>query len=129
VSERLVERFFAAVEAGDLDTVRALYAPDARIWHNDDLREQPVADNLKLLRALHRVVSEPRYEILRRVAVPGGVYQQHVLRGRLPDGAEVAVHAAMYLAISGGLITRIEEYLDSAALAPLVLASRAGGAG
>ena len=40
--------------------------------------------------------------------------QQHVLRGRLPNGAEVELHAAMYLQVRDGHITRIEEYLDSA---------------
>ena len=43
-----------------------------------------------------------------------GVLQQHVLRGRLPNGAEVELHAAMYLQVRDGHITRIEEYLDSA---------------
>jgi uncharacterized protein len=32
-----VIRFFAALEAGDIETVREIYAPDAVIWHNDDL--------------------------------------------------------------------------------------------
>ena len=40
--------------------------------------------------------------------------QQHVLRGRLPNGADVELHAAMYLQVRDGHITRIEEYLDSA---------------
>ena len=40
--------------------------------------------------------------------------QQHVLRGQLPNGAEVELHAAMYLQVRDGHITRIEEYLDSA---------------
>ena len=51
-------RFFAALEAGDVETLREIYAPDAVIWHNDDLVEQPVEDNLKVLRGLHRAVSD-----------------------------------------------------------------------
>jgi ketosteroid isomerase-like protein len=79
-SEDTVIRFFAAIEAGDIDLVRAIYAPDALIWHNDDLIEQPVEENLKVL----------------------------------PNGQGVALHAAMYLQVKDGHVTRIEEYLDSA---------------
>ena len=114
ISEELVIRFFAALEAGDIDTLRDIYAPDAVIWHNDDLIEQPVEDNLKVLQGLHRAVSGLRYDIVRRALAADGVLQQHVLRGRLPDGAEVELHAAMYLQVRDGHITRIEEYLDSA---------------
>jgi uncharacterized protein len=108
-----VIRFFAALEAGDIDTVREIYAPDALIWHNDDLVEQPVDENLKVLQGLHRAVSGLRYDIVRRVPAADGVLQQHVLRGALPDGTEVELHAAMYLQVKDGHITRIEEYLDS----------------
>lgn len=111
--EQTVERFFAAIEAGDIDTVRRMYAPDALIWHNDDLIEQNVEDNLKMLKALHRAVSGLRYDVVRRAELPDGVIQQHVLRGALPNGGPVALHAAMYLRVSDGRITRIEEYLDS----------------
>jgi ketosteroid isomerase-like protein len=67
-----------------------------------------------VLRGLHRAVSGLRYDIVRRVAAADGVLQQHVLRGRLPNGAEVELHAAMYLQVRDGHITRIEEYLESA---------------
>ena len=110
----VVVRFFAALEAGDIATLREIYAPDAVIWHNDDLVEQPVEENLKVLQGLHRAVSGLRYDIVRRVAAPDGVLQQHVLRGSLPDGTEVELHAAMYLQVRDGHVTRIEEYLDSA---------------
>ena len=73
MSEELVVRFFSALEAGDIGTLREIYAPDAVIWHNDDLIEQPVEDNLKTLRGLHRVVSGLHYEIIRRVPAPDGV--------------------------------------------------------
>ena len=114
MSEELVVRFFAALEAGDIAALREIYATDAVIWHNDDLIEQSVEDNLRVLAGLHRVVSGLRYDVIRRVPAPDGVLQQHVLRGRLPDGAEVELHAAMYLRVGDGHITRIEEYLDSA---------------
>ena len=45
----VAERFFTAVESGDLEAVRAIYAPDARIWHNHDRKEQTVEENLKVL--------------------------------------------------------------------------------
>ena len=112
--EATVIRFFAALEAGDIETVRSIYSPDALIWHNDDLIEQPVEDNLKVLAGLHKAVTGLRYEIVRRVPAADGVIQQHVLRGTLPNGADVALHAAMYLRVADGHVTRIEEYLDSA---------------
>ena len=113
ISGELVLRFFAALEAGDIETLRAIYAPDALIWHNDDLIEQTVEDDLKVLQGLHRAVSGLRYDVIRRAPVADGVLQQHVLRGSLQNGAEVELHAAMYLQVLGGHITRIEEYLDS----------------
>ena len=113
MSEELVVRFFAALEAGDIATLQEIYAPDAVIWHNDDLIEQPVEENLKVLQGLHRAISGLRYDIIRRTTAADGVLQQHVLRGQLPNGTEVALHAAMYLQVRDGHITRIEEYLDS----------------
>jgi len=114
LSEDTVIRFFAALEAGDIETLREIYAPDAVIWHNDDLIEQPVEENLKVLQGLHKAVSGLHYDVIRRAPAADGVLQQHVLRGTLPDGQEVALYAAMYLQVRDGHITRIEEYLDSA---------------
>ena len=84
-----VPKYVEWIEAGDLDTLREIYAPDAVILHNDDLLEQPVDDNLKVLQGLHRALSGLRYDIVRRAVTDDGVLQQHVLRGRLPNGAEV----------------------------------------
>ena len=67
-----------------------------------------------MLAGLHRAVSGLRYDVARRAVTDDGVIQQHVLRGSLPNGVEVALHSAMYLQVRDGHITRIEEYLDSA---------------
>jgi hypothetical protein len=42
------------------------------IWHNDDLVEQPVEDNLKVLQGLHRAVSGLRYDIIRPTRARSG---------------------------------------------------------
>jgi uncharacterized protein len=128
-SEDTVIRFFAALEAGDIDTVRAIYAPDALIWHNDDLIEQPVEENLKVLAGLHKAVSGLHYEVIRRAPADDGVIQQHILRGRLRNGQEVALHAAMYLQVRDGHVTRIEEYLDSAKRSSITAAREAMSSG
>ena len=67
-----------------------------------------------MLQGLHRAVSDLHYDIVRRAETGDGVLQQHVLRGQLPNGAEVELHAAMYLQVRDGHVTRIEEYRDSA---------------
>lgn len=66
-----------------------------------------------MLAGLHRAVSGLHYDIIRRAPTTDGVLQQHVLRGTLRNGDEVELHAAMYLQVRDGHITRIEEYLDS----------------
>ena len=119
--EAVVSRFFAAIEAADTDALRGLYHPSARVWHNNDDAEQDVAANLRVLRWVTRNVRGLRYDEIRRtLTADGRVLQQHVLRGVGPSGAEVAVPAAIIFSVdSAGLVTRIEEYLDSAATAPL----------
>ena len=124
-----VERFFAALEAGDTDLLATIYTPDARIWHNDASGEQGVEDNLRVLRGLHAVVSGLHYDVGRRFPMDGGVVQQHVLRGTLPDGSAVAMPAAMFLYVEGDRVRRIEEYLDSAQAAPIRAARAALTAG
>ena len=109
----LAERFFRAVERGDVDEIRAIYAPDARIWHNHDGKEQTVAENLKVLAWMSRNVPNRRYRIQRRVAIPGGFLQQHVLEGETANGP-FAMPACIVVEVKDGRITRLEEYLDSA---------------
>jgi ketosteroid isomerase-like protein len=115
----LAERLIAAILAGDIDAVRAIYTPDARIWHNFDRIEQTVDENLRVLRWLVRNVRDLRYEDIRRQRTEEGFVQQHVLRGRTADGAELSVPGCLVCTVRDGRITRLEEYLDSAHFAAL----------
>ncbi|MQY25316.1 nuclear transport factor 2 family protein [Nocardia aurantia] len=115
----LADRFFAAVSAGDRAALTELYAPDARIWHNDKGTEETVTENLKVLGWLQRTVENLRYEDIRRHLLPDGFAQQHVLRGTLPGHGPLEVAACLFVRVRDGHIERIEEYVDSAATQPL----------
>jgi ketosteroid isomerase-like protein len=120
----VAERFFRAVESGDIEAVKAIYAPSARIWHNHDRKEQTVEENLRVLRWVARNLPGRRYKIQRRVAIPGGFLQQHVLEGQTAAGP-FAMPACIICEVADGRITRLEEYLDSAQAARLT--ALAGG--
>jgi ketosteroid isomerase-like protein len=121
---QLADRLFAAVSAGDLRTLREeIYAPDCRIWHNGDGIAQTVEQNLTVLGWAVKHIADLRYEEVRRQRTPTGFVQQHVLRGRIANGTELHVPACMVGTVENGRITRLEEYLDMAHLAP-VLQSR-----
>lgn len=114
----LATRFFAAIEAGDIDTVAAIYADDAVIWHNYDQVEQAAVDNLRTLAFVVRTVAGRSYDDISRVVLDDGFVQQHVLRGTAPGGP-LEVPAMMRVWVADGRITRLDEYLDTAQVAVL----------
>lgn len=116
--DALATAFVDAIERGDIEAVRAIYAPHARIWHNFDQVEQNVTDNLAVLAYLSRTVSGRRYEEIRRTVLDDGFVQQHVLRGDAPGG-RLELPAMLRVWVSDGRITRLDEYLDSAQVAVL----------
>ena len=116
----LAERFMTAVTAGDIRTVREIYVDDAVIWHNNDRSSQGVEENLRVLEWMQRNIADVRYEEVQRLATDSGFVEQHVLRGRTLMGAELDVPACLVCTVVEGRITRLEEYLDSAHLAPLL---------
>jgi ketosteroid isomerase-like protein len=115
----IADALITAIEAGDADTVRSIYAEDARIWHNFDNVEQTVDENLATLAWLVEHLPERRYEIVRRERLPDGFLQQHVLRGTTTSGAELASPACIICRVAGGRITRLDEYLDMGGVSAL----------
>ena len=113
------QRLFEALSSGDLDTYRSLMAADARVWTNFDDREVGAGEAERIVGWLVRTVEGLRYDIVRREAVPGGFVQQHVLRGRAPDGTELAMAACVWATVVDGRVVRMEEYLDPGGVAAL----------
>jgi ketosteroid isomerase-like protein len=108
------DRFVGAIQVGDVPAVRACYAPGAKIWHNTDNIEQTVDENVKVLEWFMRTLPDRNYRVLRREALKDGFLQQHVLEATLPDGTKWKMSACVVIKMENGLITRLDEYLDSA---------------
>jgi ketosteroid isomerase-like protein len=118
------ERFIGAIESGDVAHVRACYTPGAKIWHNTDDVEQTVDQNIKLLEWFMRTLPDWHYRVVRREALSDGFVQQHVLEATLPDGTRWQMFACCVIRMEGGLIARLDEYLDSAQAAALSAVGR-----
>ena len=116
----VAERFIAALNVADVDAVRAVYSPDARIWHNFDKKLQSAEENIESMLWLHTVLKNVNYDIQNLIAIPGGFLQQHILRGTLvASGDDFAMHACAICKVENGRITGLEEYLDTAQAKPL----------
>ncbi|MBI1210253.1 MAG: DUF4440 domain-containing protein [Alphaproteobacteria bacterium] len=114
----VAERFFRAIEAGDVECIKAIYAPDAVIWHNNDQKEQTVEENVRVLTWVTRNLSNRHYRVKRRVAIPGGFLQQHVLEADTANGP-FSMPACIVVEVKDGRISRLDEYLDSGQTAAL----------
>ena len=79
---------------------------------------------LRVLAWLIRALPERRYRIVRREILADGFMQQHVLEGVLADGQPFAMPACVVVQAKDGRITRLDEYLDPAAVAPLAAQAR-----
>lgn len=107
------EKFIGAIQSGDVATVRACYAPDAKLWHNSDRIEQTVDQNMAVLDWFIKTLPDRNYRVIRREALSDGFLQQHVLEATLPDGTAWSMDACCVIKIENGLIIRLDEYLNS----------------
>ncbi len=109
----LARRFFDAVARGDLDAVRAIYAPDAVIWTASDPAERTPAENLAVLGWIKKNVRDFRYEDVRCQATRTGFVEQHTTCGTAPSGVEFRFPACLVVQVEAGRVTRLEEYFEA----------------
>jgi ketosteroid isomerase-like protein len=113
----VARKFFAAVERGDIETVSAIYHPNAVIWHNYDGLETGPADNVAVLKGFVKRAPERRYANPRLLTTSRGFVQQHVLEATRIDGRKLSLPACVIAEVEDGRITRLDEYFDTAPLA------------
>jgi ketosteroid isomerase-like protein len=114
----LAQRFFDAIEDGDIETMRASFTPDAVIWHNSDELDTSVEQTAMVLTGMVARIKNRKYDQRRVQIFDGGFVQQHVLTGnRVFDDGPVRLPCAIICQVEDGKITRLDEYFDSAHVA------------
>ena len=114
----MAQRFFDAIEAGDIETMRSSFTPDAEIWHNTDELVVTRDQTAETLTGMVARIKDREYAERRLTTFPGGFVQQHVLKGRrVHDEGEVRLPCAIICKVEDGKITRLDEYFDSAHVA------------
>lgn len=114
----LATRFFDAIEQGDIAAMRASFADDAAIWHNTDELVVTPDQTAQVLAGMVTRIKDIAYAERRLTVFPGGFVQQHALTGRrVHDDVAVRLPCAIVCRVEGGVITRLDEYFDSAHVA------------
>ncbi len=123
----IAERFFAAVEAGDVGTVRDSYTPNAVIWHGHTRQNQDRDTNVATLERFISLSRERRYADRKLRLFPGGFVQQHILIAVSNGGAVLELPAALVCEVEDGRISRLEEYFDNSVVIAWSLAADFAG--
>ena len=117
----LCEKLFAAFSSGDADGVRQLCAADLEASQNGGA-PMNLDTLLHFTFAVLGVVKNFRYEDAKRSATETGFVEEHAVRGTLPDGSEMELTVCVVGEVEGGKISKLREYVDSAAAAGLIAA-------
>jgi ketosteroid isomerase-like protein len=116
----LAQLMMDMVEAGTPEQIPL--APDAVVWHNYDQAEIPAATNMASLLALRAAFPDLRFDDLRVSHCGHLSIAQWVFTVTLPEGDVVRAPGCFVVHERDGRIVRVEEYMDSAQLAPVAAA-------
>lgn len=112
--DELADTIFTAIEDGDIDRLRSLWADDVEVWHNTDGIAQTKDQSIAIINWMVRQTASIEYRDIRRTIGDSGFAQRHVLHLTFDDGESVDVPTAIFAEFREGQVVRIDEYLDSA---------------
>lgn len=110
----ILDRFYEAMERGDVDAVVACCTPDARIWHGFDRVANDLEGAAEDWAGFIAAFPERGITAIHRQATDEGCVQQCIMVGRTADGVQRAWPVCLVVRIKDGLIARLDEYIDRA---------------
>jgi ketosteroid isomerase-like protein len=115
----LARAVVATLETGDDAELLGALAPGAVTWHNNDRKEVDARINSSRAAAMLRMLRDPRVEVARVAGFGDGAVMQYVLRATLVStGETIEMHNCAVMSCDDrGRVTRIDEYVDTTALA------------
>ena len=115
LAEQLIEQF----NLGELRS--STCPPDVVAWHNYDDRDVLLATGFASLNEIRRQVSELRFDVVQILEVDAQTsVARYVLRVTTKEGRSVAIPGCVIVTGRDGIIRRVDEYLDSGQLAPIM---------
>jgi uncharacterized protein len=112
-TRQTADRFFRALEMGDVGGVLSCYTENAHVWHNFDEVAMTPQQSIEQLKVFFEHFATREYVNVRRAPLPGGgLLQQHVLRMVRRDGRSIDWPGCIILNFEGSKIARLEEYVD-----------------
>lgn len=112
-TRELCHRFFDAIEQRDVDTAAACYAPNLQFWFNITRGTSTKEQNVKALTEGYARHRRRVYNDRRIHTFDGGFMMQYTCHIVRLDGGTQSFAACVVAQCSDGLITRIDEYMDS----------------
>jgi ketosteroid isomerase-like protein len=113
-TDELVAAFDDAITGKDADAFVAALAPGAIVWHNHDRKEVDARENMAAIAMLGQLVAGLDNDHVRLATIDGGFMLQFVTRGTVRASGKPfeMQNCLVVLTDAGGLISRIEEYVD-----------------
>ena len=121
-STELAGKFVDAIMHVDVEALRTCLAPDARFWVNIGPSDYSVDERLAVLELERQHLAAHAAEDLRVTPTERGFVVQVVSVGTTTKGDSMRVAVCLVATVEHGLITRVDEYADSAAAKPLLRA-------
>ena len=109
----LCEAFFDAYENRRVDVLERLYSDDCIIWHNVFGRETTGAENLARYHDGYAGQRRRTYNDRIVNTFDDGFVIQYTLNGVMHTGHKGALSICIVARCRDGMITRIDEYMDS----------------
>lgn len=117
---RIMDTFNEAFRVGDPAMAGACLAENAIIWHNTDGVELTAEGFLGGMKAVTDFMPVRQVQVIRRDVFANCCVQQQAIVGLNAQNRPVRILTCIVCRFAaGGKIERIDEYLDSAALAQL----------
>ena len=115
----IAAKYCEASRTNDGAAMLALSAPDAIVWHNFDGAEADMAHTVKTLAWVHRTAKDLAWKDVHLQATSTGFIWQALMTGIAPGGSLLVNTCIVVILNEHGLITRLDEYLDSTSTAVL----------
>lgn len=112
-------RFFDAIENGDIEAFADCYHADGFITFNFESTKRTKEQNVASIQAMLKRTKSRKYTERQLDILPDGWVQRHVVVAERADGSTVKVPACIFCRVKDGRALELREYADSAHVAEI----------